>query len=266
MASKFKINHNAFSSFSKDAAYWAGFIAADGNVRVTSHGCKQIRIYLKKSDAFHLEKFKEFLRSDHKISLSPTYDRCSFEFTSDQIYEDLVKFYNITPRKSLTYLAPELPADMWPHFIRGVFDGDGCITEGFWNKNSKTASVSVTIVGTANLIERIYTWAELKIGTILYKPSNHHSTPGCRIFNLCIRQAMVFLSELYVDSTENTRLDRKYIMYSRIVSGGRRTRNIVPYDQRMPCKTNRKRRPYINNAGPAPLLKPRTRHRVILSG
>jgi hypothetical protein len=251
-AKKFNINHNAFATITPESAYWAGFLAADGNLRISSSGCKQVRLYLKKSDATHLEKFKRFLNSKHKVSLSPTYDRCSFEFVSEKMYDDLIRLYNITPNKSLTYVFPNIPEEFMPHFIRGVFDGDGCISEGFWNKNSRTASVSISIVGTDSMIQEILNWANKNIGRIDYKPSDHHSTSGCSIFNLAVRQGIQFLAKLYEGSTEETRLDRKFEIFNRIFNGERKVREIAPYEERMVCKTDRKRRfqPGIKEAAP----------------
>lgn len=243
MPVKFKINETKFDNYTNESAYWAGFLAADGNLRIAKGNIYQVRLYLKKSDSTHLLKFKEFLQADHKVSLSPTYDRCSFEFSNERIYKKLGELYNITANKSLTLKYPEqLPLEFERHFIRGIFDGDGCITEGFWNKNSRTASVSITIVSTEDVINHIFKYAEKILGPITYMPSNHAVTKGVKVFNLCIRQGLQFLEHLYEDSEEPVRLDRKYSIFYRIMTGGRKTREIIPYKDRMPVKSTRKSR------------------------
>lgn len=47
-------------------------------------------------------------------------------FNSKEIRE-IFERYGITARKSLTLEFPDIPNDMLPHFIRGIFDGDGGI-------------------------------------------------------------------------------------------------------------------------------------------
>lgn len=47
-------------------------------------------------------------------------------FNSKEIRE-IFESYGITSKKSLTIEFPKIPNDMLPHFIRGVFDGDGGI-------------------------------------------------------------------------------------------------------------------------------------------
>jgi len=237
------INHSAFSEYTSESCYWAGFLAADGNIRITHHGSKQIRLYLKKSDSDHLEKFKTFLGSGHKVSLSPTYDRCSFEFTSVQIYDDLMKLYKLTPRKSMTLEPPEnIPEDMKKHFIRGYFDGDGCLCETFLNKNSLKSSIMVTIVSTKAFVDWLTLYAQSLFGEIRYKPSLHPNGETM-VFNLGTLKAIEFLRNLYEDSSVETRLDRKYEKFEPISRGVRKTRELIPYDQRMVCKTDRRRKP-----------------------
>lgn len=239
---KFSINHNAFSEYTPESAYWAGFLAADGNLRVSHSGCKQIRIYLKKSDSIHLEKFKKFLQSEHKVSLSPSYDRCSFEFTSEKIFDDLTRLYNITPTKSFTLKPPTgLPENLIRHYVRGVFDGDGTVGETFTNRNSLMATIFFAITGTEELINFIFNWSESKIGSINYKIVNHPRSMGIKVFNLTTNQTLQILSVLYEDSSEEIRLDRKFEIFNRLISGIRKTRELLPYDQRNVCLTDRRR-------------------------
>jgi hypothetical protein len=126
------------------------------------------------------------------------------------------------------------------------------------NKNSRTASVSVSIVGTTDVVNNIYTWAQSRIGVIDYKPAQHAVTEECKIFQLAVRQGMEFLKHLYDESSVHTRLDRKFAKYQKISSGDRMTREIAPYETRMACKTSRRRTPPASHVIPA--LKKHTRY------
>lgn len=238
-----RINHHAFSEYTEESAYWAGFLASDGNLRVSGKGHKCVRLYLGIKDLGHLQKFKEFLQSDHKIATPEKYLRCSMEFVSETIYDDLVEKYTLTPRKSMTYRFPEqVPEELTPHFVRGYFDGDGCVYESFMNRNSLTASYGVTMLGTEDFVRKVSEVVEPHLSRpISYKPAMH--TNGLtRIFNLATVQAGEFLKWIYQCSTPSTRLDRKYALYDKIcVRGERKTRELPPYDERNVCKTSRRR-------------------------
>ncbi len=127
-------------------AYWLGFLYTDGSV--DHYGATgRVRLQLQEADLEILEKFKEDLQLDCKI----TYDTrknstcCSVEFVDEQIFNDLGK-YDIIPNK--TYASHNLPINKIPSqylsaFALGLFDGDGSLTY------SQNFSTDVTIHYTA---------------------------------------------------------------------------------------------------------------------
>jgi len=133
----YDLDHDFFSRDTKEAFYWAGFIAADGNVSKTKH---RIKLALGSKDRYHLEKFKNSLKSNAPIfDTKRTRDHINFKkefyygshvsLTSKKIEEDLLQKFNIGPQKSLTYKIPEqiINHTLANHFIRGIIDGDGWI-------------------------------------------------------------------------------------------------------------------------------------------
>ena len=48
------------------------------------------------------------------------------DLKSKQMFEDLQRL-GVEPNKSLTCTFPNINKDLMPHFIRGLFDGDGCV-------------------------------------------------------------------------------------------------------------------------------------------
>ena len=62
--SKFVLNHNVFNSIdTKEKAYWLGFLFADGFITKDNY----VGISLKNDDYKHLEKFRDFIESNHII-------------------------------------------------------------------------------------------------------------------------------------------------------------------------------------------------------
>lgn len=237
------INHNAFSEYSHEAAYWAGFLASDGNISQSKTGKNsRVRLYLSSIDEPHLQKFKRFLQSEHKVALSEKYDRCSFEFSSEQICQDLLDKYNITPRKSMTYEYPTIPLEFEADFLRGLFDGDGCICESFTCKNSLTASLNIYIMGTKSVADGVMNFAKKALAEESPGYFSTHVNGETAFAHFATRNGGKLCTIMYLNSTENSRLDRKYSIYKRVfLDGVRKTRELPPYEQRVVTKTSRRR-------------------------
>lgn len=79
------------------------------------------------------------------------------DFASDKIVAG-VKRWGVTARKTFTAVFPKLPKRFYADFIRGVFDGDGCISN--WQKKTGgwTWTAEMTLLGTKKLLEPIKTF------------------------------------------------------------------------------------------------------------
>lgn len=114
----------AFRVLTPEAAYWLGFLMADGCV----HDETKITLALATKDRDHLEKFRGFLKSDLRpIQTVPQTNSCSLKIHSRQIVIDLER-YGIVPRKSLIAVAKG-GVESEPGFWLGLLDGDGSIGE-----------------------------------------------------------------------------------------------------------------------------------------
>lgn len=206
-----------FSEVDEYSAYWAGFIAADGNVD-SKH---RVRLMLKHSDLQHLYKFREFCGSTHTIQENTTkYDRCAIEFTSAKVAKDLEGLFSIVPNKTTTLQAPRVNlGGNLRDFIRGYFDGDGSICESFSNQNSNTASLYATFCSgskdfTAYLVE------VLRCLGCTFSVQTFDTKQQIKLNTL---QAIKFLDWMYKDAA--VYLDRKYSLYENtVVNGNRITR------------------------------------------
>ena len=204
-------NTHAFDEYTEDSCYWAGFLAADGNV--DSKG--RIRLMLNYDDIGHLEKFKDFLASTHTISSNTTdYNRCSFEFTDREMCEVLDLNFNIIPNKSLSITFPKIPKQYLRDFIRGYFDGDGSVCESFSNKNSITATLYTTFTGGSKpFIETLFFMLQQEIG--LGGHLQDFSTGAKWQIKYNTNNSITLLDYMYKNS--NYCLDRKYSIYKRTV-------------------------------------------------
>jgi hypothetical protein len=120
---KYSVNENFFKKWSSDMAYILGFWFADGCIR-NRRGSKTFTITQHKNDKYILEKFLQKMESNHPLVKI----RNCFEMTigSKKIFDDIVNLGGKI-RKSLDVEFPEVPKEYLHDFIRGYFDGDGCI-------------------------------------------------------------------------------------------------------------------------------------------
>ena len=126
---KFNINHRYFQTQSADVGYWLGILSSDGCIASNEN---QIYIELQRGDRELLEKLNISIENERPVKDYVTgrgYENSKLYFYSKQIKADLA-LYNIIPNKtySSNFIYPDkLKPDFVPDYIRGLFDGDGCI-------------------------------------------------------------------------------------------------------------------------------------------
>ena len=145
---KREIRHTFFSDIKTELqAYLLGFFAADGSINEKR---KTLRIHLQKKDSEIVNLFKDIIspnahtfnvnehittgRNGMKIHASESY---GVDITSSEICNDLVSLgfgYNKTYAE---LHLPNIPKDLIRHFIRGYFDGDGCISCGVYQDKNR---------------------------------------------------------------------------------------------------------------------------------
>ncbi len=110
-------------------AYVLGFWFADGSVEYSP----QIRgryIRAGSTDREVVDYIKEVLQSKHKITVTPRPGRKTFyllKIGSSQMFWDLDQ-HGVVERKSNIIVFPKVPKEFIYDFIRGYFDGDGCVS------------------------------------------------------------------------------------------------------------------------------------------
>lgn len=204
---KYNINEDFFKCVNtEEKAYFLGFLYADGYNQVSKN---QVRLTLSSIDSEILLKFNKILEYDRPLLYLKNNKVVDLTINSKIISSDLVKL-GCTQKKSFTITFPYniIPDNLIRHFIRGYFDGDGCISLNRQN------DVQINITGNTIFIGQLQ---EILINNInasrtklqLYKKS-------CSVYwhgrNVCLK----VLNYLYKDSTIS--LERKNKLYKKIVS------------------------------------------------
>jgi intein/homing endonuclease len=151
-----KIDENVFDSIdTEEKAYWLGFIYADGCIGSSDNS---LEISLKSSDSEHLEKFNSFIKGpSNKVKIGNVKcgdkicERCRWAIHNFHIHE-VLNSYGCVPAKSLILEFPNESIfknkSLIRHFIRGYWDGDGCLS--YCDKKHLCPNASV--LGTENFL------------------------------------------------------------------------------------------------------------------
>lgn len=199
-AAKFDIHF--FDAYTVESCYWAGFIAADGNI---SKDRNNINIHLAISDLSHLQKFAKII--GYTGNIEEHEKDCRINIAGIYYKEALAKNFDLFPQKTKTVsISSKIPKEFLFDYIRGYFDGDGCITQANGALHISFTSGSEIMLKQLQEIfysNNIILQSKNKVPPIANKSS----------INYFCKNAFNILKLLYVNSTKNTRLDRKYNLY-----------------------------------------------------
>ena len=193
----------------EDKAYWLGFLYADGCIDKV-RGCTILDLSI--IDYAHLLLFKESIGSSHKIYFHQDkkgHEYVRLHINSKKMVNDLID-KGCVPAKTFTLKFPKedhVPKELIPHFIRGYFDGDGCIYAKYKkpkNRPNMFLDTEFNILGTKELLEIMAVYLPIDNITVNKKWGN--KIFGIRIYNkISILEIMDYL---YKDSSFY--LQRKY--------------------------------------------------------
>lgn len=147
---KYNINQDYFKTWSRNMAYIFGFWCADGCIY--NGRCFDITIH--KKDKYLLKQFAKELKYEGNIYDSVDKQASRLNFSCKIIYDDLINLGGVE-NKSLILDFPKVPKEYLSDFIRGYFDGDGCIM------NLKNGRInSAFTCGSKNFLHKL--WKILK--------------------------------------------------------------------------------------------------------
>ena len=201
----------------EEKAYWLGFITADGWIsKKEKTNSAAVGIELQYGDIGHLRKFNKSLSGNYQIS--DRWRTCSLSSDKDTLHHFCcirifsVKMYNSLEKLGLcnnkTYKIgiPNLSDDLYRHYIRGLFDADGCFCLS--NKSFGVSYITASKKLSDDLIDII---KKNNIDITCYDSTNEFETPMYRPTINKNSDKIRFLNWIYKDA--QVYLDRKYKKY-----------------------------------------------------
>lgn len=155
-------------------------------------------------DKEHLEKFKKSITADYPISIVKCKPNncCRIKITSLNLYNNLNRL-GCVPRRIKNIDLKLISKELMNHFIRGVFDGDGCISS---YKREKSIKNSFTLAGSFSLVNNIQQYlidvlelSKTKISKLGKSKNSHYFTYASfgevlKIRDFLYKDANVFLA------------------------------------------------------------------------
>jgi intein/homing endonuclease len=215
----FSLDENYFHDINtEEKAYWLGFLYADGYIycarkKNTGRFSRMLKLTLHNDDFEHLVKFQKALSSDVSIKFETRLNRPNVIYPSLKIYNkqlvlDLIDKGCVQAKTHILTFPTFLDQELIRHFVRGYFDGDGCITRT--NKdNNKSAQLNIT--GRKDFLLEIQKLLNNDQGLNFTKLQKRHKDRDDDILTLYyggINVMQKIKEFLYKDST--IYLDRKY--------------------------------------------------------
>ena len=204
-----------------EKAYFFGLLMSDGCVFSTRQGKDGgFQINLQAGDSDILEKFRMAINSSKQLTDqfhrgvvysggygNHTMPQKCLRIHSERMAKALISHGCVYRKSKIAQYPAWLRDDLHRHFIRGVFDGDGCICL-YSLKNSDRKEFSFSIVGSLPLMTKIRDILLESLGA----SSTVKESPGCyRIHYGGNRRARMFFDYLY--GAGGHRLDRKYVKW-----------------------------------------------------
>lgn len=214
MNKNYNKNNDYFQNINNEnKAYILGFISADGHIS-TKRGNQYLNIEIQKRD----EKILRFIKKEIEYSgpIKKTIHNKK-EYSRIRVYgknfTNHIISHGLDSQKSNTLQFPKsIPECLINHYIRGLFDGDGCLYVA--KRKNKKYVWSLSIISTQMVNNYICDYIEKKI-QIKFKKNKIKNNKNISIIKLeKYKDIEYFLDYLYDNS--NIYLNRKYKTFLRL--------------------------------------------------
>jgi hypothetical protein len=218
-------NKNYFNKIDTPTkSYWLGVLYADGYV--TTHNRWGLQLCIE--DLNHIQKLLDCIESNiiPKIQEKNNTKSCSFQINNSTMYNDLIS--NGVVRNKTTLLEFPNSDILLPkyisHFIRGFFDGDGCVT--YSNKDfirkDRNNKISNRLRKSVFFVCKSESFIK-KLKDVLKDNNinmNLYYNKRDKLPTLCVsnkEEIIKFYNYIYQNSDENNRLLRKYNKFQELL-------------------------------------------------
>ncbi len=224
-SNRYNCNYNFFKKWSNEMAYVLGFLYADGDI-IDAKSSRTQYIKFSSADKAQIALIKQLLKSKHIISERPpkmiTFPNGSYlckrlyflRIGSRKMFADL-KELGLSPNKSKTVKFPAtIPNKYLNQFIRGYFDGDGCVYLQI-TKNKKQEDIPRRLKITFTSGSKAFLYIlRLKIRrSVGLKQTRIYYNQGAYQLQYSTLSSIELFKFLYKNSSQDVYLKRKFDIF-----------------------------------------------------
>jgi len=198
-------------------SYTLGFIYADGAIYKSSRGNY---LAITSIDKDVLNMIKGWMDSKHNIYKTTFKDKNRktkylLRIGNKEMFYSLLNI-GVSPNKSLTMVVPNIPKKFLPDFVRGYFDGDGCVylerAKGLKkNKIVKRLSIIFTS-GSREFLKKLLIVLQREAKIKQTKIYNSHRSYQIR---LSTQDALKVFGYMYSGAQKEYFLERKFKIFKK---------------------------------------------------
>jgi intein-encoded DNA endonuclease-like protein len=171
VAQRSKVNSEFFAAPSPEMAYVLGLFMSDGYLSKKQSG--NLFLCIKVNDKDMLETISSLMKFEGSIytaGLTQAGNQSyKIEIFDPKIISDVQKWGVVERKTSIAKFLKELPQQYWNNFIRGLFDGDGCVHLSKDKRRNSSYRKQCVFLGTQDILAQIPEYLGLENKTIKYK-------------------------------------------------------------------------------------------------
>lgn len=214
MGIKYSSNEDYFQKWSSEMAYLLGYIYADGGLE-DSPRLRGRYIRLTSIDKDRIKFAQKQLQAAHPIQKLPKAtpkekQRFLLRIGSKKMFAQLTSI-GLSPKKSLTVRMPEIPKKYLSDFVRGYFDGDGCVfVETAVNPKGKRILKALRVIFTSGSKKFLIDLENLLKEHVPLEGRNITSARRCYQLRYSTKDSVSLFCYLYASASPDAYMGRKY--------------------------------------------------------
>ena len=200
-------------------AYVLGYLFADGSMEDASYlRGKYVRV--TSTDKSTILKIKKWMKSEHTIVRLPPNKEYSgktrylLRIGSHVLYDGLIK-KGIYPKKSLTVKFPNIPDKYLSSFVRGYFDGDGCVYLYTKRTNKLIIVKKLSTIFTSGSFDFLKELCDTLDKKLDLNQKKIYKSKGAFQLRYSTKDSIKLFSFLYFGCKSNEFLKRKFYIFKR---------------------------------------------------
>ena len=212
---KYSFNEHFFEKIdSEEKAYFLGLIFADGCIINDVKKYRyQVTLKLHIKDKHILESFIKSVKGEMNVWEHGQREMVEVHFSGKKMVNDLINL-GAVPNKTFTLQYPIINESLEKHFLRGYFDGDGCIRVKV-DKRDNTKRGDLRIVsGSLHMLDKINERMNILFGVNLNKLYG----PKDKDYKYIGWSGMSDIEKIYHGFYDNSKLflNRKKIIFNEV--------------------------------------------------